>query len=141
MLPTITHGPTVITLTTHRIKRGRQHSMRREHSSIQQSNLFLATSVAKKLDHYRDIKATQGDTGHAQAQMVTEVYAHILDEERKINAQKFEVAFYANPDMRKVEQELRQPETEQGTDLQKLLTQLQENPELAAQLKALLNAK
>ena len=43
--------------------------------------------------------------------------------------------------MRKVEQELRQPETEQGTDLQKLLTQLQENPELAAQLKALLNAK
>lgn len=27
--------------------------------------------------------------------------------------------------MRKVEQELRQPETEQGTDLQKLLTQLQ----------------
>ncbi len=52
MLPTITHGPTVITLTTHRIKRGRQHSMRREHSSIQQSNLFLATSVAKKLDHY-----------------------------------------------------------------------------------------
>ena len=64
-----------------------------------------------------------------------------LDEERKINAQKFEVAFYANPDMRKVEQELRQPETEQGTDLQKLLTQLQENPELAAQLKALLNAK
>ena len=86
-------------------------------------------------------KATQGDTGHAQAQMVTEVYAHILDEERKINAQKFEVAFYANPDMRKVEQELRQPETEQGADLQKLLTQLQENPELAAQLKALLNAK
>lgn len=64
--------------------------------------------------NHGDIKATQGDTGHAQAQMVTEVYAHILDEERKINAQKFEVAFYANPDMRKVEQELRQPETEQG---------------------------
>lgn len=99
-----------------------------------------STTYKLKLNH-GDIKATQGDTGHAQAQMVTEVYAHILDEERKINAQKFEVAFYANPDMRKVEQELRQPETEQGTDLQKLLTQLQENPELAAQLKALLNAK
>ena len=99
-----------------------------------------STTYKLKLNH-GDIKATQGDTGHAQAQMVTEVYAHILDEERKINAQKFEVAFYANPDMRKVEQELRQPETEQGTDLQKLLMQLQENPELAAQLKALLNAK
>ena len=101
-----------------------------------------STTYKLKLNH-GDIKATQGDTGHAQAQMVTEVYAHILDEERKINAQKFEIAFYASPDMRKVEQEVRQSEAEpeQGTDLQKLLTQLQENPELAAQLKALLNAK
>ncbi len=72
--------------------------------------------------------------------MVTEVYAHILDEERKINAQKFEIAFYANPDMREVERELNAPKQEQGTDLQKLLTQIQENPELAAQLKAILNA-
>lgn len=61
-----------------------------------------STTYKLKLNH-GDIKATQGDTGHAQAQMVTEVYAHILDEERKINAQKFEIAFYANPDMRQVE--------------------------------------
>ena len=87
-----------------------------------------------------DIKATQGDTGHAQSYMVTEVYAHILDEERKINAQKFEMAFYANPDMRGVERELNPPrEAEPAVDLQKLVAQLQENPELAAQLKALLH--
>ena len=88
------------------------------------------------------LKATQGDTGHAQASMVTEVYAHILDEERKINAQKFEVAFYANPDMRRVEQELNPPKPEPAPDLnlQSLLAQLQENPELARQLKALLHA-
>ncbi len=98
-----------------------------------------STTYKLKLNH-GDIKATQGDTGHAQAQMVTEVYAHILDEERKINAQKFEIAFYANPDMRQVEKELSTPK-DKGTDLQKLLAQLQENPELAAQLKALLNAK
>ena len=73
--------------------------------------------------------------------MVTEVYAHILDEERKINAQRFEVAFYANPDMRKVEQELNPPKPEKPQlDLQSLLVQLQENPELANQLKALLHA-
>jgi len=73
--------------------------------------------------------------------MVTEVYAHILDEERKVNAQKFEVAFYANPDMRKVERELSTDRpAEPEVDLQKLVTQLQENPELAAQLKALLHA-
>ena len=100
-----------------------------------------STTYKLKLNH-GDIKATQGDTGHAQASMVTEVYAHILDEERKINAQKFEVAFYANPDMRHVEQELNPPKPEPTLDLnlQALLAQLQENPELARQLKALLHA-
>ena len=100
-----------------------------------------STTYKLKLNH-GDIKATQGDTGHAQASMVTEVYAHILDEERKINAQKFEVAFYANPDMRRVEQELNPPKPEPAPDLnlQALLAQLQENPELARQLKALLHA-
>ncbi|MEG1525861.1 MAG: site-specific integrase, partial [Clostridia bacterium] len=47
-----------------------------------------------------DIKATQGDTGHAESDMVTQVYAHILDEDRKVGAQKFEAAFYSNPDLR-----------------------------------------
>ena len=100
-----------------------------------------STTYKLKLNH-GDIKATQGDTGHAQASMVTEVYAHILDEERKINAQKFEVAFYANPDMRRVEQELNPPKPEPAPDLnlQSLLAQLQENHELARQLKALLHA-
>lgn len=49
-----------------------------------------------------DLKATQGDTGHAEIDMITKVYAHILDEDRKLNAQKFEAAFYANPDLRDV---------------------------------------
>ncbi len=38
--------------------------------------------------------------------MVTKVYAHILDEDRKINPQKFESAFYANPDLRGVPKHL-----------------------------------
>lgn len=100
-----------------------------------------STTYKLKLNH-GDIKATQGDTGHAQAQMVTEVYAHIIDEERKINAQKFELAFYANPDMRKVEREINQSQqaAKPGLDLQSLLAELKENPELAEQLKALLHA-
>lgn len=99
-----------------------------------------STTYKLKLNH-GDIKATQGDTGHAQASMVTEVYAHIIDEERKINAQKFETAFYANPDMRLVERQLQPPVEKEapGLDLQQLLTQLKENPELANQLKALLH--
>ena len=54
-----------------------------------------------KLNH-GDLKASQGDTGHAQIDMITQIYAHILDEDRKIHAQKFEAAFYANPDLRAV---------------------------------------
>ncbi len=50
-----------------------------------------------------DIMATKGDTGHAEADMIMRVYAHILDEDRKVNAVKMEQAFYsshANPDLR-----------------------------------------
>ena len=63
-----------------------------------------------------DIKATQGDTGHSQADMVTRVYAHILDEDRKVNALKMERAFYsshANPDLRDV----RPPVAQETSDL------------------------
>lgn len=41
-----------------------------------------------------DIKAVQGDSGHAQATMVTDQYSHILDESRKENAKLLENAFY-----------------------------------------------
>ncbi len=41
-----------------------------------------------------DIKAVQGGSGHAQAKMVTDQYSHIIDEDRKHNAELFEQAFY-----------------------------------------------
>ena len=44
------------------------------------------SSTTYKLNH-GDLKATQGDTGHAQIDMITDVYSHILDEDRKVNAQ------------------------------------------------------
>ena len=74
--------------------------------------------------------------------MITKVYAHILDEDRKINAQKFETAFYANPDLRNVKppQESEQPQA-QTLDLAALVEQLQKSPELASTLAALLTLK
>ena len=36
----------------------------------------------------------QGDTGPAQAAMVTERYAHILDDDRRVNATRFQKEFY-----------------------------------------------
>ena len=86
-----------------------------------------STTYKLKLNH-GDIKATQGDTGHSQADMVTEVYAEILDEDRKVNAQKFESMFYANPDLRSVAPP---QETTPGLDLAGLIDQLQKSPELA----------
>lgn len=47
-----------------------------------------------------DIKAVQGDSGHAQAKMVTDQYSHILDDDRKLNAQLFEDAFYQKNETR-----------------------------------------
>ena len=41
-----------------------------------------------------DIKSVQGDAGHAQSAMVTELYSHIIDANRRKVADKFEEAFY-----------------------------------------------
>lgn len=95
-----------------------------------------STTYKLKLNH-GDLKATQGDTGHAEIDMITKVYAHILDEDRKINAQKFESAFYANPDLRKVTPPQEQPQA-QTIDLAALIEQLQKSPELANTLAALI---
>lgn len=97
-----------------------------------------STTYKLKLNH-GDIKATQGDTGHAQTDMITEIYSHILDEDRKVNAQKFEAAFYGNCDLRKSAP----PKTESQTtssdiDLNLLIEKLQSSPELANTLAQIL---
>ena len=97
-----------------------------------------STTYKLKLNH-GDLKATQGDTGHAQIDMIISVYAHILDEDRKINAQKFESAFYANPDLRSVRPPEEPKESAPATlDLEALVEQLRKSPELANTLAALL---
>ena len=97
-----------------------------------------STTYKLKLNH-GDIKATQGDTGHAQADMVTEVYSHILDEDRKINAQKFAAAFYANPDLSKYNPPLPNEKPEKAEiDINNLIEQLKKSPELANTLAQLL---
>ncbi len=74
-----------------------------------------------------DLKATQGDTGHSQTSTLTEIYAHILDEDRKINAQKFERAFYAKPDLR----EVNVPQERSGEAvLDDLIQEIKNKPEL-----------
>ena len=90
-----------------------------------------------------DVKAVQGDTGHAQVKMVTEVYSHILDEDRRKNAVLFEQAFYQKPGTEPMpatqatEAETVQP-TQETAEI--LLRALQQSPDLMNMLSAMLAA-
>lgn len=107
----------------------------------------------------------QGDSGHARMDMVADVYSHIIDEDRRYNAQKFEEQFYNAKGLKNTEEgktapmpkfetsvELLDPmaevqneseaeeekPAENSTDKNAaLLAKLLSNPETAALLKAL----
>ena len=102
------------------------------------------TSVTYKLKMTGgDIKAVQGDSGHSQVNMVTNVYSHIIDEDRKKNAAIMEETFYkrkdANPDMD------RQSESNKGKNVieipegidTEMIKKVLENPEMMVLLSAL----
>lgn len=96
-----------------------------------------STTYKLKLNH-GDLKATQGDTGHAEIDMITSVYAHILDDDRKINAQKFDAAFYMQPDLH----EVNPPKPEKPEiDLNGLIEQLRESPQLVQSLAQLIQTQ
>lgn len=91
-----------------------------------------------------DMKSVQGDSGHAQVKMVADVYSHIIDEDRCINAQRLEEAFYSSKTPDPVEDT--EPETadtavteSDESDAVKIL-ELLKNPETAALLKQLAKA-
>lgn len=87
------------------------------------------SSTSIKLQISRgNIKAVQGDTGHAQARMVTEVYAHTTNEERLLLAQKVDEYFFQTPT----------PGAFAPTgEMQKVLQILAEKPELVKLLAAM----
>ena len=82
-----------------------------------------------------DMKSVQGDSGHAQVKMVADVYSHIIDDDRRLNAERMEAAFYSG---RQATPEPVQPAaTESSADDKELLLKLLQNPEMAALLKSL----
>ena len=99
------------------------------------------TSVTYKLKlSGGDIKAVQGDSGHAQADMVTEVYGHIIDEDRRKNAEMMENAFYnkenLNPQMKEQDEGNSTITVPDGVDAE-LLMKVLGNPEMTALLTSL----
>ena len=127
---------------------------------------FRHASITYKLKwNGGDMKSVQGDSGHARMDMVADVYSHIIDEDRRYNAQKFEEQFYNAKGLKNAEEgktapmpkfetsvELLDPmaEVQKESEVEKekpaenstdenaaLLTKLLSNPETAALLKAL----
>ena len=101
---------------------------------------FRHSSVTYKLKlNGGDIKAVQGDSGHAQVNMVTDVYSHILDDDRRKNTELFEEAFYEkknlDPQMH-VQQEKNDSATTEDIDSE-LLAKVLANPEMRALLNSL----
>lgn len=98
------------------------------------------TSVTYKLKlNGGDIKAVQGDSGHSQINMVTDVYSHIIDDDRKRNAELFEEAFY---NKRNLDPSMRATASGKTVELPttvdaELLAKVLSNPEMAALLSAL----
>lgn len=83
-----------------------------------------------------DMKSVQGDSGHAQVKMVADVYSHIIDDDRRLNAERLEEAFYSG---KKTEENVVTPEpaeTSQQSD-QELLLSLLQKPGVADLLKTL----
>ena len=87
-----------------------------------------------------DVKSVQGDSGHAQAKMVTDQYSHILDEDRRLNARRFEEAFYSGKKTAGSKEEADTTSAAGPYDEMATLTKLLTNPETAGLLKALVNA-
>lgn len=127
---------------------------------------FRHASITYKLKwNGGDMKSVQGDSGHARMDMVADVYSHIIDEDRRYNAQKFEEQFYNAKGLKNAEEgktapmpkfetsvELLDPmaEVQKGSEVEEekpaensadenaaLLAKLLSNPDTAALLKAL----
>lgn len=98
---------------------------------------FHHSSITYKLKlNGGDMKSVQGDSGHAQVKMVADVYSHIIDDDRRINAQRFEEQFYQSKPEPLIE-EVPQKAVQTAEVDQELLLKLLANPEMATLLKSL----
>lgn len=83
----------------------------------------------------------QRHRGHAQASMVTEQYAHILDDDRRLNAQRFDDFFYqhhgAEPEALPRAEQSTPKASPVDTDAAAALAKLLADPSMATLIKNL----
>jgi len=90
-------------------------------------SLRHTSTTVKLLISGGDIKTVQGDTGHAQAKMVTDTYAEIIDSRREKTAVLFEEQFYAEGDL--TNEQKGEPDV-----VDNLVQMLTANPDMAKKL-------
>lgn len=84
-----------------------------------------------------DMKSVQGDSGHAQVKMVADVYSHIIDDDRRLNAQRFEEQFYQSKVAPEIAEAPKEATPTTSQEEQEMLLKLLANPEMATLLKSL----
>lgn len=100
---------------------------------------FRHASITYKLKwNGGDMKSVQGDSGHARMDMVADVYSHIIDEDRRYNAQTFEEQFYNAKGLRNVEEGTTapMPKFEAVVELLDPMAQVQNEPEKVEEPKS-----
>ena len=85
-----------------------------------------------------NIKAVQGDTGHAQANMVTDVYSHIMDHDRRSLARQVDADFFA---VKPEPPQSHQPENESAKQLMEMIQKTSDVAKLLLQMAQVLGNK
>lgn len=95
----------------------------------------LSITYKLKLNH-GDLKSTQADAGHSTPDMIMKRYAHVVDEDRKIHAAKFEEAFYDN--LKNSSQNESEIESKEDNQLNEFLELLSKDKSLLKEFSQLL---
>ena len=82
-----------------------------------------------------DMKSVQSDSRHAKDKMIANQYSHFIDDDRRLNAERLEAAFYSG--RQATPEPVQTAAQESSTDDKELLLKLLQNPEMAALLKSL----
>ncbi len=109
-----------------------------DEAGIEYYFVYMTGLAGKKLKlNGGDMKSVQGDSGHAQVKMVADVYSHIIDDDRRLNAQRFEEQFYQTKETPQAEEAQQNTEPSVSSTDQEMLLKLLANPEMATLLKSL----
>lgn len=107
------------------------------------------TSVSMKLSLCGDIKAVQGDTGHSQANMVTDVYAHINNKDRQRLAVMVNDSFFEKDEDQEMYEKCTKPDEQNDTksdsnhsalspEISTIVDALQQNQGMAAAIMGMI---